>query len=116
MAVSREAIETILNFYPEPRNDGSIETLHDIDLGEVEEGKRLIYGPRSYQRRAEAIPGEPLIFGETRRQPVLYIKEGLRVATLAYRADVEALGNLGTAVSNHIRGILEARGIVKEVA
>lgn len=99
MAITKEAIRTIVNF--EPGKNSKQETNRGNCLGEVS-GKRLVYGIFPYQRRV-TLPGEPLVFAWT-RQPTLALVEGERVTTLAYTTDVRNLGeSLAVAVAEQVR-------------
>lgn len=107
MAVAPEAIEKILNFRPRGENGEPISVLQHVDLGMVD-GKRVGYGPKPYRRRVIVTEGEPLTPHIT-IQPVVYLEdEGRVLTTLAYRTDIEAIGDLAQKVADHIK-VVERR-------
>lgn len=89
MSVTKEITTEILGFYLGKKKSGEIR--RSEDFGEVEQGKRLVYRIFPYQERAVALEGQPLVLSWT-RQPVLALVNGNRATTLAYAADVNALG------------------------
>lgn len=86
MAITKEVIESILNFHPNGGESGR------IDLGPVDEGISLVWGAFSYPTRFTAHPDEPLTTGRT-TQPVLALvgESGSSVLPLPYRADIRRL-------------------------
>ncbi len=88
MAVSREIVDTILNYHPD-RQPSNGEKIHVVEVGKDE---NLVYGHERFQRRAVFVPGQPRILGSFTEQPVLGLKTKEGIKPLAYAADIEALG------------------------
>lgn len=91
-----------------------------VDLGEIAEGVRVVYGLYHYQRRIVAAyyPNEPLTLDWT-TQPVVALEirrgageETTHIRTLAYVTDVEAIGDdLAARVLDHLAVLKAKKGI-----
>lgn len=103
MSISKEIITEILEFGLGKKKPEEIR--RSEDFGEVEPGQRLVYGVFPYQKRAVALEGQPLVLSWT-RQPVLALVNGHRATTLAYIADVNALGeDLITRIVDRLQSV-----------
>ncbi|MBI2018258.1 hypothetical protein HYS96_00990 [Candidatus Daviesbacteria bacterium] len=87
MPISKEVIARIIDFHPGEAAKGG----RAIDLGEIEEGIKVVYDLFPYQRRAVALQGEPLVLAWT-RQPVVALITRAGITPLPYAADVRAIG------------------------
>lgn len=62
-------------------------------LGAVQEGINLVYANLEFQVRRVDLPGQPIAWGRTDRQPILAleVEGGKDIIPLAYDADVKGL-------------------------
>lgn len=88
MSISKETKE-ILGFYLGKKKPEEIR--RSEDFGEVEPGQRLVYGVFSYQERAVALEGQPLVLSWTRQPTLALVDENNRATPLPYAADIDAL-------------------------
>lgn len=101
MAVPKETISEILNYHPIERSTAGIVD-NKLNLGEINEGIKVVYGLYPYQLRVVCLPGEPKVSKWT-TQPALALESEEGVQTLVYPSDVAALGgDLASKVLQHL--------------